>query len=51
MYHRLQEIFNENTPPCPLWHEPYLMITRSGVENFYQTPLGTYIWRDLDISQ
>lgn len=51
MYKRLQEIFNENTPLCPLWHEPYLVIMGPGVRNFYQTPLGTYIWRDLDVAK
>lgn len=48
MFFRLQEIFNEQVPYIPLWHEPLLVITRPGVENFQQTSLGTYIWRDLD---
>ncbi|MCJ7626531.1 MAG: ABC transporter substrate-binding protein [Anaerolineaceae bacterium] len=51
MYYRLQEIFNENAPFLPLYHEPYLVISRSNVSNFYQTPLGTYIWRDLQVSE
>ncbi len=48
MYFRMQEIFNEQIPYIPLWHEPLLVITRTGVDNFQQTSLGTYIWRDLD---
>jgi ABC-type transport system substrate-binding protein len=49
MYYRLQEIFNEETPFFPLYHEPYLVITRTGVKGFYQTPLGIYIWKDMDV--
>jgi peptide/nickel transport system substrate-binding protein len=49
MYLRIQEIFNEATPMIPLYHEPYLVITRAGVSNFFQTPLGTYIWRGIEI--
>ncbi len=51
MYFRIQEIFNENVPFIPEWYEPYLVMTRSNVSNFVQTPLGIYIWRDLDVSR
>jgi ABC-type transport system substrate-binding protein len=51
MYFRIQEIFNENAPFIPLWYEPYLVITRANVSNFLQTPLGIYIWRDLDVTR
>lgn len=50
IYLRLQEIFNEETPTIPLWHEPYLIVVRKNVKNFSQTYLGTYVWRDLDIA-
>ena len=48
IYLKLQEIFNTETPFIPLWYEPYLVMTRANVVNFEQTPLGIYIWRDLD---
>lgn len=48
IYFELQQIFNDNVPFIPMWYEPYLVMTRSNVINFQQTPLGTYIWRDLD---
>ena len=51
MYKRIQEIFNEEVPFIPLYHNPFLVITRSNVQNFYQTPLGTYIWRDLSVTE
>jgi peptide/nickel transport system substrate-binding protein len=47
-YFRMQEIYNEQVPFISLWYQPLLVMTRKGVENFNQTPLGTYIWRDLD---
>jgi hypothetical protein len=34
-----------------MWWEPYLVMTRTNVSNFYQTQLGTYIWRDLDVTR
>ncbi len=49
MYFRIQEIFNENIPFIPTFHDPLMIVTRSNVQNFYQTPLGTYIWRQLDV--
>jgi peptide/nickel transport system substrate-binding protein len=51
IYFAIQELFNENVPFLPLWYEPYLVMTRSNVVNFSQTPLGIYIWRDLDITR
>ncbi len=51
MYKRIQEIFNQDAPFIPLWHEPYVIVARKTVQNFYQTPLGTYIWRDLTVTQ
>lgn len=51
IFFRLQEIFNEETPFIPLWYQPYVIMTRTNVSNFYQTPLGTYIWRDLDVTR
>ncbi|MCL5256606.1 MAG: ABC transporter substrate-binding protein [Chloroflexi bacterium] len=50
IYFRIQEIFNDEVPLIPLWHEPYLIVVRKNVKNFAQTYLGTYVWRDLDIS-
>jgi peptide/nickel transport system substrate-binding protein len=49
MYWRIQEIFNDETPFIPLFHDPLLVGVRSNVKNFTQTPLGTYVWRDLDV--
>jgi peptide/nickel transport system substrate-binding protein len=51
MYYQIQQAFYDNLPFIPLWWEPYLVITRNNVSNFSQTPLGTYIWRDLDVTQ
>lgn len=51
IYFRLQEIFNQETPYIPVWNAPYVVMTRTNVSNFYQTPLGTYIWRDLDVTR
>jgi peptide/nickel transport system substrate-binding protein len=51
IYFRLQEIFNEEVPSIPTWYEPYLVMTRVNVSNFYQTPLGIYIWRDLTVTR
>jgi len=51
MYWRIQEIFNDETPMLPLWHEPFIVAVRSNVKNFLQTPLGTYVWRTLDVVQ
>ena len=51
MYYRIQEIFNEETPMIPLWYEPLVVAVRKDVQNFVQTPLGTYLWRDLDIAR
>ncbi len=48
IYKQLQQLYNDNVPFLVMWHEPYLVMTRSNVINFQQTPLGTYIWRDLD---
>jgi peptide/nickel transport system substrate-binding protein len=48
IYSQIQQLFNDNLPVIPLWYEPYLVIARSNVVNFTQTPLGIYIWRDLD---
>ncbi|HEX7975675.1 MAG TPA: ABC transporter substrate-binding protein [Anaerolineales bacterium] len=48
IYFDIQKIFNDNVFFIPLWYEPYLVATRSSVVNFQQTPLGIYIWRDLD---
>lgn len=49
MYWRIQEIFNDETPFIPLWHEPFVVAVRKNVKDFYQTLLGTYMWRDLDV--
>jgi peptide/nickel transport system substrate-binding protein len=51
MYQRIQEIFNEQAPMIPLWHEPFVVVARNYVSNFYETQLGTYIWRDLDVTK
>ncbi len=48
IYFQIQQLFNDNVPFIPMWYEPYLVITRANVVNFSQTPLGIYIWRDLD---
>jgi peptide/nickel transport system substrate-binding protein len=48
IYFELQKLFNDTVHFLPLWYEPYLVMTRSNVVNFNQTPLGIYIWRDLD---
>jgi len=48
IYFQIQQLFNDNVPFLPLWNEPYLVMARSNVVNFTQTPLGIYIWRDLD---
>jgi peptide/nickel transport system substrate-binding protein len=49
MYWRIQEIFNDETPMLPLWHEPFIVAVRKEVKGFLQTPLGTYVWRNLDV--
>jgi peptide/nickel transport system substrate-binding protein len=49
IYMQLQQLYNDNVPFIVMWYEPYLVMTRSNVLNFQQTPLGTYIWRDLDL--
>jgi peptide/nickel transport system substrate-binding protein len=51
MYYQIQEAFNNSLHLLPLWWEPYLVMTRTNVSNFEQTPLGTYIWRDLDVTK
>jgi peptide/nickel transport system substrate-binding protein len=48
IYFQLQKIFNDNVPFLVMWVEPYLVMTRSNVVNFNQTPLGIYLWADLD---
>lgn len=51
IYRRLQEIFNTENPFIALWWEPYLVMTRKNVSNFFQIPLGSYVWRDLDVAR
>lgn len=51
IYKQLQAIFNEETPMIPMYHEPYLVMAKAGVKNFVQTPLGSYIWRDLEVTK
>jgi len=51
IYSSLQQTYNEETIHCPLYEEPYLVVLGPAVRNFYQTPLGTYVWRDLDVSR
>ncbi len=51
MYYKIQQAFYDNLPFLPLWWEPYLVMTRNNVSNFAQTPLGIYIWRDLDVTR
>ncbi len=51
MYYKIQQAFYDNLPFIPLWWEPYLVMTRTNVSNFAQTPLGIYIWRDLDVTR
>jgi peptide/nickel transport system substrate-binding protein len=51
MYWRIQEIYNDELPFLSLWDEPYIVAVRKNVKNFFQTPLGTYMWRDLDVGQ
>ena len=48
IYFDIQKLFNENVFFLPLWYEPYVVMARANVVNFQQTPLGIYIWRDLD---
>jgi len=51
IYKQLQQIFNDNVPFIPLYHEPYLIIARNNVKNFVQTPLGSYIWRNIEVTK
>ncbi len=51
IYKQLQQIFNDNVPFIPMYHEPYLVIARSNVSNFVQTPLGSYIWRGIEVTK
>jgi peptide/nickel transport system substrate-binding protein len=51
MYYQIQEAFNKSLHIIPMWWEPYLVMTRTNVSNFEQTPLGIYIWRDLDVTR
>ncbi len=48
IYFAIQKLFNDNVTFLPMWYEPYLVMARANVVNFEQTPLGIYIWRDLD---
>jgi peptide/nickel transport system substrate-binding protein len=48
IYFDIQKLFNDNVFFLPMWYEPYVVMTRANVVNFQQTPLGIYIWRDLD---
>ncbi len=51
MYYQIQEAWYKSLHIIPMWWEPYLVMTRANVVNFNQTPLGTYIWTDLDKTQ
>ena len=51
MYFQIQEIFNKDIPFIPLYHEPLVIVAKKTVTNFFQTSLGTYLWRDIDITQ
>jgi peptide/nickel transport system substrate-binding protein len=48
IYFDMQKLFNDNVFFIPMWYEPYVVMARANVVNFQQTPLGIYIWRDLD---
>jgi peptide/nickel transport system substrate-binding protein len=48
IYFDIQKLFNDNVFFIPMWYEPYVVMARANVVNFQQTPLGIYIWRDLD---
>jgi peptide/nickel transport system substrate-binding protein len=51
MYKRIQEIFNADVPFIPLYNVPLVVVVNKNVQNFFQTSLGTYIWRDMDITK
>ncbi len=51
MYWRIQELYYQDAAAIPLWHEPLFVPVRKTVQNFMQTNLGVYIWRNLDITQ
>ncbi|MDY8109915.1 ABC transporter substrate-binding protein, partial [Fulvimarina sp. 2208YS6-2-32] len=46
MYVKLQELAKEDVNWVDLYYSPYINVSRSNVENFYQNPLGRFFLED-----
>lgn len=51
MYHRIQEIYNEESPMLALYYKPYLDVTTIKVHNFGHPPTGQFEWKTTWIEQ
>jgi peptide/nickel transport system substrate-binding protein len=46
MYMKIQEIAKDDVHWIDLYYSPYINVSRSNVENFYQNPLGRFFLED-----